>query len=136
MCGPQSIDIEKEEYLTELLVDLYDRWKSCANTCGTEDENKETFFEGIRRHLEKGFSILSEPGIYHDEDELENLSNDLYGKWKDYMQGVIDDMGIDDDEIDTTVGTFIAIAKTQLKCARKKRDPVTSWQDTEIKPDD
>lgn len=133
MCGPPSIDIEKEEYLTELIVDLYDRWKPCAKICGTEHDKKEAFFDGLRRYLEKGFSILNEPGIYHDEDELEHLSHDIYIKWKDYVQSAIEDIGIDEDEVDMTVGNFILIAKSQLESAIKKKDPDTSWQTNDNK---
>lgn len=128
-----GIDIEREEYLTELLIDLYDKWKSCADICGTKSEKKDVFFEGIRRHLEKGFSILSEPGIYHDEDGLESLSNDLYEKWKDYVWTTVEDTGVDEDDFDLSVNSFIAIAKIQLDDVQKKKDTTNSWQDIDNK---
>lgn len=128
-----GIDIEREEYLTEILTDLYEKWKSCTDMCCTDSEKEDAFFDGIRRHLEKGFSILNEPGIYHDEDGLENLSNDLYRKWKSYVQDTIKDIDSDEDDFDLSVNAFITIAKYQLCYINKKKDPNTSWQDTDNK---
>lgn len=104
--------------------------------CGTDSEREDAFFDGVRRHLEKGFSILNKPGIYHAEDVLESLSNDLYEKWKDYVHAMIKDMGADDDDFDLSVNAFITIARDQLDYINKKKDPNTSWQDTDNKSDD
>lgn len=80
-----DIDHEIEEQLTEQLVDLYKLWKSCNSGVGTEDDKREAFFQAIMGRLEKGFSILTKPGMYEDEKEMEKILGKLYSVWKDYM---------------------------------------------------
>lgn len=131
------ISVEKEEHLTELLVDLYESWKSCTSACGTVDDKKDVFFDGIRRHLSKGFSILSEPGIYNGEVVLERLTNDLYKKWQGYIQAEFEDivgMGYEDD-IDLSISTFIVTARIKLDKIQMKEGDTVFWRYIDIKVD-
>lgn len=110
--GQEDIDHEIEEQLTEQLVDLYERWRYCSCGVGTEEDNREAFFQAINRRLEKGFSILTKPGMYEDEKEMEKLLGKLYRTWKNYM-----DLGNE-----ATIDIFIESAKGILDIAMKKED--------------
>lgn len=121
MCGPQNdIDIEKEEHLTDILKDLYERWENCSASCGTGSDKKEEFIRAIRRHLDKGFSILTRPGMHHDEEVLERLLHILYSEWKIYIQ----------DDFEPDVGIFIDTARAELNEVLKASN---SWKDPEVK---
>ena len=115
----EHIDHEIEEQLTEQLVFLYEKWRSCSRGVGTEDDKIEVFFQAINGRIEKGFSILKEPGMYEDEKEMEKLLGKLYRNWKNYMKDCLGD--------DTTVNIFIEIAKSMLYVTMKKGDK--SWKD-------
>jgi hypothetical protein len=94
--GEVNIDPEIEEQLAELLVELYVKWKSCSHGAGTDEDKKDTFFHVIRGRIEKGFSILKEPGRYGDEKEMEIILGKLYKIWKNYMSDYLDkDSNID-----------------------------------------
>lgn len=112
------IDQEIEEQLTEQLVDLYERWRSCSCGTGTEEDKRDAFFQAINRRLEKGFSILTKPGMYEDEKEMEKLLGKLYRTWKNYMEDCLGD--------DATVDIFIESAKGILDIAMEKGD--MSWK--------
>lgn len=114
-----EIDIEKEDFLTDLLKDLYERWENCSNSCGTDDEKKEEFLRAIRRHLNKGFSILAEPGMHHDEKRLESLLHILYDEWKAYVV----------DAFDPDVEIFVDTVRAELN---KVLNGYNSWKDYEI----
>jgi hypothetical protein len=98
-----DIDHEIEEQLTEQLVDLYKLWKSCNLGVGTEDDKRDAFFHAIRGRLEKGFSILTKPGMYEEEKEMEKILGKLYRTWRDYMNGCISN--------DTAINIFIESTK-------------------------
>lgn len=108
------VDQETEEQLTEQLVDLYERWRSCSCGTGTEDDKRDTFFQAIDRRLEKGFSILTKPGMYEEEKEMEKALGKLYRGWKNYMKDCLGD--------GTTIDIFIDSAKGILDIAMKKED--------------
>lgn len=116
------IDQEIEEQLTEQLVDLYERWRSCSCGAGTEDDKRETFFQAINRRLEKGFSILTKPGMYEDEKEMEKSLGKLYRTWKNYMKDCLGD--------NATIDIFIESAKGILDIAMEKGD--MSWKDKTV----
>lgn len=113
------IDQEIEEQLTEQLVDLYERWRSCCCGVGTEDDKKDAFFRAISGRLGRGFSILAKPGMYEDEKEMEKLLGKLYRAWKNYMKDCLGD--------DATIDIFIESAKSILDIATKKGD--VPWKD-------
>lgn len=117
--GRENIDHEIEEQLTEQLEDLYEKWRSCFCEVGTEEDKREAFFHAINRRIEKGFSILTKPGMYEDEKEMEKLLGKLYRTWKDYMKDCLGD--------DATVDIFIQTAKAILDITLKKGD--MSWKD-------
>lgn len=123
MCDQQIeklfIDTEKEDFLTDLLKDLYDRWESCSNSCGADDEKKEEFLRAIKNHLNRGFSIITHPGIYDEEKGLENLLHVLYREWDVYVQDVFE----------PDVEIFIDTARTRLDDDKES----SSWKDIEIK---
>lgn len=117
MCGQPNIDPEKEEELTELLTELYDKWRSCSCVIGTDEDRKDAFFHAIRRRIEKGFSILTEPGRFSDEKEMENILGKLYRSWKDYMSDYLGK--------DATVDIFIDTSKEMLDaitCTKEKEE--------------
>lgn len=116
--GQQNIDHEIEEQLTEQLVYLYERWRSCSCGVGTEDDKRDAFFRAINGRIEKGFSILKEPGMYEDEKEMEKLLGKLYRTWKNYMKDCLGD--------DAAVDIFINTAKSILDVTLKKGD--MSWR--------
>ena len=120
--GQENIDQEIEEQLTEQLVDLYERWRSCSCRVGTEEDKRDVFFQAINGRLEKGFSILTKPGMYEDEKEMEKLLGKLYRTWKNYMKDCLGD--------DATIDIFIESAKGILDIAIKKED--ISWKDKMI----
>ena len=113
------IDIEKEDSLTDLLKGLYERWESCSNSCGADDEKKEEFLRAIKRHLNRGFSVLIHPGIYDEEKGLENLLHTLYREWEVYVQYVFE----------PDVEIFMDIARAKLD----DNNELSSWKDIEIK---
>ena len=121
--GQENIDHEIEEQLTEQLVDLYDKWRSCSCGAGTEEDKREAFFQAINRRIEKGFSILTKPGMYEDEKEMEKLLGKIYRTWKNYMEDCLGN--------DTTVDIFINTAKNILDITLKKGD--VSWKDDKTK---
>ena len=110
----ENIDHEIEEQLTEQLVDLYKRWRSCSCGICTEEDKREAFFQAINGRIEKGFSILTKPGLYEDEKEMEKLLGKLYRTWKNYVEECLGD--------DTTVDIFIQTAKGILDMTLKKGD--------------
>jgi hypothetical protein len=112
------IDQEIEEQLTEQLVDLYERWRSCSCGICTEDDKREAFFQAINGRLEKGFSILTKPGMYEDEKEMEKSLGKLYRTWKNYMKDCLGD--------GATIYIFIESAKSILDIAMEKGD--MSWK--------
>ena len=112
--GQENIDHEIEEQLTEQLVDLYDKWRSCSCGAGTEEDKREAFFQAINGRIEKGFSILTKPGLYEDEKEMEKLLGKLYRTWKNYVEECLGD--------GTTVDIFIQTAKGILDMTLKKGD--------------
>lgn len=120
--GQINIDQEIEEQLTEQLVDLYELWRSCSCGVGTEEDKREVFFQAINRRIEKGFSIITKPGMYEDEKEMEKILGKLYRGWKNYMKDCLGD--------GATVGIFIATAKSVLDITIKKGD--MSWKDKVI----
>lgn len=113
------IDQEIEEQLTEQLVDLYEQWRTCSCGEGTEEDKREAFFQAIKRRLEKGFSILTKPGMYEEEKGMEKLLGKLYRTWKNYMRDCLGD--------DATIDIFIESAKGILDIAVKKGD--MPWKD-------
>ena len=117
--GRENIDHEIEEQLTEHLVDLYERWRSHSCGVGTEKNKREEFFHAVSRRLEKGFSILTEPGMYEDEKGMEKLLGRLYRTWKNYMEDCLGD--------GATIDIFIETAKCVLDITLKKGD--VAWKD-------
>ena len=112
--GQENIDHEIEEQLTEQLVDLYERWRSCSCGVGTEGDKRDEFFKAIGRRIEKGFSILTKPGMYEDEKEMEKLLGKLYRTWRNYMEDCLGE--------GATADIFINTAKNILDMALKKKD--------------
>lgn len=112
--GQGDIDQEIEEQLTEQLVNLYEKWRDCSCGIGTEDDKRDAFFHAINRRLEKGFSILTEPGMYEDEKEMEKILGKLYHIWKNYMNDILGD--------NTTIDIFIKSAKGILDITMKEED--------------
>lgn len=117
--GQENIDHEIEEQLTEQLVDLYERWRSCSCGVGTEEDKRYAFFQAINGRIEKGFSILTVPGMYEDEKEMEKILGKLYRGWKNYMKDCLGN--------DATADIFINTAKNILDITLKKGD--VSWKD-------
>lgn len=120
--GRENIDQEIEEQLTEQLIHLYERWRTCSCGVDTEEDKREAFFRAINRRLEKGFSILTKPGMYEDEKEMEKILGKLYRTWKNYMKDCLGD--------DATIDIFIESAKGILDIATIKGD--MSWKDKTI----
>ena len=116
--GQENIDHETEEQLTEQLVDLYDKWRSCSCGVGTEEDKRSAFFQAIRGRIEKGFSI-SPKGMYDDKVEMEKLLGKLYRGWKSYMKDCLGGGAM--------VDVFIDSAKCILDITIKKGDK--SWED-------
>lgn len=116
------IDQEIEEQLTELLENLYDKWRSCVCGVGTEYDNRDAFLHAVNRRLEKGFSIITEPGMYDDEKEMEMVLGRLYDTWKSYMMDHIG--GGIENGIATRI--FIGSIKNVLVDIMKKDD--VSWK--------
>ena len=118
--GQENIDqeIEIEEQLTEQLVDLYEKWRS--HSCGvcTEEDKREVFFQAIKGRLEKGFSILTKPGMYEDEKEMEKILGKLYRTWKNYMENCLGK--------GATIDIFIETAKVILDITMEKE--YISWK--------
>lgn|SRR3990167_162440 len=112
--GQENIDQEIEEQLTEQLVDLYERWRSYSCGAGTEEDKRYAFFQAINGRLEKGFSILTKPGMYEDEKEMEKILGKLYRTWRNYMDDCLGN--------DATIDIFIESAKDILDIATKKGD--------------
>lgn len=112
--GQENIDKEIEEQLTEQLVDLYEQWRSCSCGIDTEEDKREAFFQAINRRLEKGFSIITEPGMYEDEKEMEKALGRLYRTWRSYMDDCLGN--------DATIDIFIESAKDILDIVLKKED--------------
>lgn len=108
------IDHETEEQLTEQLVDLYEQWRSCSCGVDTEEDKREAFFQAIKGRLEKGFSIITKPGMYEDEKEMEKLLGGLYNTWRNYMDDCLGN--------DASIDIFIESAKGILDIAMKKED--------------
>lgn len=112
MCqGNIDIDHEIEEQLTEQLVDLYEKWRSCSSGVGTEEDKRDAFFQAISGRIKKGFNILPK-GMYDDETEMERLLGKLYRGWKSYMEDCLGD--------DATADIFIESAKGILEMTLKK----------------
>ncbi len=118
----ENIDHEIEEQLTEQLVDLYEKWRSCSCGIDTEEDKREAFFQAINRRLEKGFSILTKPGMYEDEKEMEKALGKLYRTWRDYLEDCLGD--------DATVDIFIESAKGILDIAMKKENSL--WKEKTV----
>lgn len=116
--GRENIDHEIEEQLTEQLVDLYERWRSCPCGVGTEEDKRDAFFQAIKGRLEKGFSILTKPKMYDDEKEMEKILGKLYRTWRNYMDDCLGK--------DATIDIFIESAKGILDIAMKKEN--ISWK--------
>lgn len=111
------IDQEIEEELTELLGSLYEKWRDCS--CGVGTENKrEVFLRAIKRRLEKGFSIVTDPGRFRDEMEMERILGKMYRIWKSYMKDCLGD--------DATADIFIETARHELEMIVEKKD--TCWK--------
>jgi hypothetical protein len=110
----ENIDQEIEEQLTEQLVDLYEQWRSCSCGVGTEEDKREAFFQAINGRLEKGFSIITKPGMYEDEKGMEKQLGKLYRTWRNYMDDCLGN--------DATIDIFIESAKGILDIAMKKED--------------
>jgi hypothetical protein len=107
-----DIDHETEEQLTEQLVDLYERWRSCSCGVCTEENKRDAFFQAIKGRLEKGFSIIAKPGMYEDENEMEKILCRLYHAWRDYMDDCLGN--------GATIDIFIESAKGILDITIKK----------------
>lgn len=113
-------DLEQEEYLTESLENLYEKWKDLSGFCGTEEEKKEWFCRTIKIKLKKGFSVLSVTGSYSNEGILSGIVKDLYDKWKSYAK--IEDL---DTSIDTNINIFVSMVRAILDA----EDVSVSWLD-------
>lgn len=103
-----NVDIEIEEHLTELLDDIYEKWKEChgghsGRVC-SEKERVDAFCTAIEGKLKRGFSIICRPGMYDEEEILRNLLGKLYIKWKNYVQ----------DAFKPNVDIFIRMAKSEM----------------------
>lgn len=118
--GQEDIDHDIEEQLTEQLVELYQLWRSYSCGVGTEEDNKWAFFQAIKGRLEKGFSILTQPGMYDDEKEMEKILGRLYRSWKNYMEDCLGD--------DATIDIFIESAKYILDITLKKGDVLWKYK--------
>lgn len=108
------IDPDIDEELTELLGDLYEKWKYCSCGIGTEKDKREVFLRAIKRRLEKGFSIITDPGRFRDEMEMERILGKMYRIWKNYMKDYLGD--------GATVDIFIDTARHELEMIVEKKD--------------
>lgn len=112
----RDVDPEIEEQLTELLENLYGRWRSCVCGVGTDEDSRDAFLQAISRRLDKGFSIITKPGLYGDEKEMEIVLGRLYNTWKNYMKGYLESRS------GATIGMFIESVKNALIDLTKKDD--------------
>lgn len=104
--GIEIIDSEIEEQLTELLDDLYEKWKDCSCGVGTDEDRRGAFLNAIKRRLERGFSIITDPGRFGEEVEMERILGKMYKIWKNYMKESLGD--------DVTVDVFINSVRYKL----------------------
>ncbi len=116
-----NTDPEIEEELTELLGDLYGKWKDCSCVVGTEKEKRDVFLRAIKRRLEKGFSIMTDPGRFRDEMEMERMLGKMYRVWKNYMKDCLGD--------GATVDVFIGATGQELEMIAENAD--THWKKEE-----
>lgn len=108
------IDPDIEEELTELLGNLYGKWKYYSCGAVTEKDRRDVFLRAIKRRLEKGFSIMTDPGRFRDEMEMERILGKMYRIWKNYMKDCLGD--------GTTVEIFINTTGHMLEMIAEKKD--------------